>query len=162
MNKGLSSGIFDTFRLRWINFYPPFLGAGIRILRRESDQYTVKVQMKETFYNHNALGTHFGGSLYSMCDPFFVLILIHNLGSNYVVWDKSAEIDFIRPGRGTVTASFHIPPETIAEIRLQADAGLKVTPSFSADVTGEKGETVARVEKNLYVRRVKGDSSSSL
>jgi acyl-coenzyme A thioesterase PaaI-like protein len=72
-------------RLRWINFYPPFLGAGIRVLRRESDKYTIRVQMKETFDNHNALGTHFGGSLYAMCDPFFVLIMIRNLGTDYVV-----------------------------------------------------------------------------
>jgi len=148
-------GVFDTLRLRWINFYPPFLGAGIRVLHRESDKYTVRVQMKETFYNHNALGTHFGGSLYAMCDPFFVLIMIHNLGRDYVVWDKSAAIEFVRPGRGTVSALFHIPPETIEEIRLQADAGLKVTPVFNADIVDEKGEKVARIEKNLYVRRAR-------
>lgn len=153
MSGKVDTGVFDTLRLRWINFYPPFLGAGIRVLRRESDRYTVRVQMKETFYNHNALGTHFGGSLYAMCDPFFVLIMIHNLGRDYVVWDKSAAIEFLRPGRGTVSSTFHIPPETIEEIRRQADAGLKVTPVFNADIVDEKGETVARIEKNLYVRR---------
>lgn len=153
MSVRKDTGVFDTPRLKWINFYPPFLGAGIRVLRRKSDQYTVMVQMKETFYNHNALGTHFGGSLYAMCDPFFVLILIHNLGNGYVVWDKSAVIDFVTPGRGTVSATFHIPPDEIDEIRRKADAGMTLTPVFSADIIDEKGKTVARVEKKLYVRR---------
>ncbi len=153
MSGKKDAGVFDTLRLRWINFYPPFLGAGIRVLRPESDKYTIRVQMKETFYNHNALGTHFGGSLYAMCDPFFVLIMIRNLGTDYVVWDKSAAIEFIRPGRGTVSAAFHIPPATIEEIRLQADVGQKITPVFNAAIVDEKGEIVARIEKNLYIRR---------
>jgi acyl-coenzyme A thioesterase PaaI-like protein len=146
-------GIFNTYRWRLINLYAPFVGAGISILHNESNDCTVKVQLKETFYNHNAFGTHFGGSLYAMCDPFFVLIMAHNLGPQYVVWDQSAAIKFIKPGRGTVTATFHIPPEIIEEIRAQADAGAKVEPVFRADITDEKGEIVASVEKNLYIRK---------
>ena len=153
MSDKAKKGLFNTYRYRLINFYPPYLGAGISILHNESNDCTVKVQLKETFYNHNAFGTHFGGSLYAMCDPFFVLILVHNLGTQYVVWDKSAAIKFIKPGRGKVTVTFHIPPERINEIRVQADAGEKVEPTFRADITDEKGEIVAAVEKNLYVRR---------
>jgi hypothetical protein len=82
------------------------------------------------------------------------LIMAHNLGPQYVVWDKSATIKFIKPGRGTVTAIFHIPLEIIEEIRVQADAGAKVEPTFRADITDEKGEIIATVEKNLYVRKI--------
>jgi acyl-coenzyme A thioesterase PaaI-like protein len=153
MGDSKKNGIFHTHRWRLINFYPPFLGAGIRILHNESDDHTVRVRLKETFYNHNAFGTHFGGSLYAMCDPFFVLIMAHNLGPQYIVWDKSAAIKFVKPGRGRVTAAFHIPPERIDEIRAQADAGEKVEPTFRADITDENGEIVASVEKNLYVRK---------
>jgi acyl-coenzyme A thioesterase PaaI-like protein len=153
MDDSKKNGIFNTYRYRLINFYPPFLGAGIRILHNESDDYTVRVQLKETFYNHNAFGTHFGGSLYAMCDPFFVLIMAHNLGRQYTIWDKSAAIKFIKPGRGRVVATFHIPPETIDEIRARADAGAKVEPTFTADILDEKGEVVATVEKNLYIRK---------
>ena len=154
MSSNGKKGIFDTYRYRLINFYPPFLGAGIRILHNESDDHTVKVQLKETFYNHNAFGTHFGGSLYAMCDPFFVLIMAHNLGRHYIVWDKSAAIRFIKPGRGRVTAAFHIRPERIDEIRAQADAGVKVEPTFTVDIIDEKGEVVATVEKYLYIRKI--------
>ena len=106
-------------------------------------------------YNANAVGTHFGGSLYAMCDPWFMLILVRALGDDYIVWDKSAAIRFIRPGRGTVRATFHIPPETIDDIRARADAGEKLEPTFTVDVCDAQGQVVAQVEKLLYVRRKK-------
>lgn len=104
-------------------------------------------------WNANYVGTHFGGSLYAMCDPFFMLILIEQLGREYVVWDKAATIRFRRPGTGTVRATFHIPEERIAEIRAAAGRDGKVEPTFRVDVINEKGEVVADVEKLVYVRR---------
>ena len=106
--------------------------------------------------NRNIVGTHFGGSLYAMCDPWFMLILMRLLGRDYIVWDKAASIRFLRPGRGTVTATFHIPQERVEEIRLAADNGEKIEPIFSVDVLDEQGETVAHVEKLLYVRKKSG------
>ena len=145
---------WQRFRERLINFYPPFLGAGIR--SRRIDEYTTHVEMKLTALNRNILGTHFGGSLYAMCDPWFVLILLRVLGPDYIVWDKSASIQFLQPGRGKVTATFHIPLEHVNEIREQADSGKKTEPVFTVDVVDEKNKVVARVEKLLYVRRKKG------
>lgn len=54
------------------SIYPPFLGAGIRV-KISKDVKTVDVVMKLTFWNRNYVKTHFGGSLYAMCDPFFFL-----------------------------------------------------------------------------------------
>jgi len=139
--------------LKWINFYPPFLGAGIRVVYRAPDYRTMRVQMKLTRLNLNAVGTHFGGSLYAMCDPWFMLMLMHHLGDDYVVWDKKATIQFLRPGRGTVTATFEMPQDRVDEIRQRADAGEKIEPTFTAEVVDEQNEVVARVEKLLYVRK---------
>lgn len=142
-----------TRLLKWINWYPPFLGMNIRVVDYSPDLLTIRVQSKLGWRNLNAVGTHFGGTLYAMCDPFFMLILMHALGDEYIVWDKAAHIQFIRPGRGTVYATFHIPPERIAEIRAAADRGEKVEPTFTVEVVDEKNEIVARVEKLLYVRK---------
>lgn len=139
---------------RWINFYPPLLGAGIR--SREVDAHTIQVEMKLTWLNRNILGTHFGGSLYAMCDPWFVLILMRTLGENYLVWDKAAHIQFLQPGRGIVRATFHISPERVAEIRKQVEVDRKVEPTFVAEVLDGQGQVVAHVEKLLYVRRKPG------
>ena len=144
----------DPARLiKWINFYPPFLGMGIRVAQVAPDFRTIRVESELTWRNLNAVGTHFGGTLYAMCDPFFMLILMQALGEEYIVWDKAATIQFLRPGRGKVTATFHVPQETIDQLRARASAGEKIEPTFVVDVVDEKGEAVARVEKLLYVRK---------
>ena len=137
--------------LRLLAVWPPYLGAGIRV--RRPDDHTFVVRMKLRWWNRNYFGTHFGGSLYAMCDPFFALILAERLGPGYVVWDKAAAIRFVRPGRGTVTATFHLPPAEVAAIRGAADAAGKVEPELTVDVLDEAGAVVARVDKTLYVRR---------
>ncbi len=139
--------------LRLINYFPAFLGAGIRVRRLDIDSGVVEVEMGLHFWNRNYLGTQFGGSLYSMCDPFYVLILAERLGPRYVVWDKAASIRFRRPGRGRVHARFEISAEQIEEIRHQADAQPKVEPVLTTQILDEAGEVVAEVEKVLYVRK---------
>ena len=140
--------------LRMLSLWPPYAGAGIRV-RPSPDLRTFESRMKLRWWNRNYVNTHYGGSLYSMCDPFFMLILVQALGRGYVVWDKAATIRFRRPGKGTVRAAFHIPQERVDEIRAAADRGEKVEPVFTAEVLDEQGEVVAEVEKLLYVRLAK-------
>ena len=139
--------------MRLFNFYPPFLGAGIRVVSVSPDWSAIKVRLALNWLNRNLFGTQFGGSLYAMCDPFFVIILARHLGADYIVWDKAATIQFLRPGHGPVTATFHIPPETIDEIRALADRGEKLEPLFQVEVVDEAGQVIAQVEKRLYVRK---------
>ncbi|HVT61443.1 MAG TPA: DUF4442 domain-containing protein [Thermoanaerobaculia bacterium] len=142
--------------LIWLlNLFPPYLGAGIRVrfAPPADGGRAIEVRMRLRFWNRNYVGTHFGGSLYSMCDPFFMLILIEKLGRGYVVWDKWASIRFRRPGRGTVLARFAIPDAEIEEIRARADRGERVEPRFTVQVFDREGQVVAEVEKLLYVRR---------
>lgn len=144
---------------RRLNLYPPFLGAGIRVRRVSDDLRLIEVEMPLHFWNQNYVGTHFGGSLYSMCDPFFMLILMNQLGPDYVVWDKAATIRFKKPGKGTMKAVFHIPEERVAEICAQADANGKVEPMFTVQITDTEGNVVAEVEKLLYVRKKEASRS---
>jgi len=139
--------------LRWLlNFYPPYIGAGIRIQHISPDMRSVKVRMKLTRWNRNYVGTQFGGSLYSMVDPFYMLLLIEQLGREYIVWDKAASIDFIAPGKSTVYAEFHVDDALLDEIRQQTAGGKKYLPRVQVDIRDEAGELVARVDKTLYVR----------
>jgi acyl-coenzyme A thioesterase PaaI-like protein len=105
------------------------------------------------WWNKNLFGTQFGGSLYSMCDPHFVFILLKNLGPRYLVWSKSAEIEFLRPGRGRVTATFVVLPEKIAEIKEAADRGERVEPVLVVEIVADDGQLVARVTQTLWVRK---------
>jgi acyl-coenzyme A thioesterase PaaI-like protein len=145
---------------RRLGVYAPYLGAGVRVTHIADDFLTVHVEMPLRFYNRNYVGTHFGGSLYSMCDPFYMLMLINILGPEYIVWDKSAAIRFKRPGKGTVKAVFQIPAERVVEIKSAADANGKVQPQFQVLVTDEEGQIVAEIDKLLYVRRKMQDKKS--
>jgi acyl-coenzyme A thioesterase PaaI-like protein len=138
-----------------INLYPPFLGAGIRVKHIAPDYREVIVSMKLRWYNRNYVGTHFGGSLAAMTDPFYMLMLIHILGKEYTVWDKTSIIDFIAPGRGTVTAHFTLTDEQIAEIKNKTASGDPYYPEFHVDIVNKSGEIVSAVKKKLYVRKNK-------
>ncbi len=136
-----------------LRVYPPYLGAGVRVRSVARDLSRVEVEMRLLPWNQNFLGTQFGGSLYSMCDPFFALMLMMRLGPDYTVWDKAARIEFRRPGRGTVRAVFELPDARLREIRDEVDRAGRHAPVFEVAVVDEGGETVARVEKVLSVRR---------
>ena len=137
---------------RGMGWWPPFLGAGIRVRSFSEDFRDVVVELRLGRLNRNYVGTHFGGSLYAMCDPFYMIMLLHNLGSDYLVWDKSGAIEYVAPGRGTVSARFSLSEARIAEIRAQAAGGDRVLPEFAVDVTDEAGAVVAKVRKTIYVR----------
>jgi hypothetical protein len=136
-----------------MNLWAPFLGAGIRIKRFDPDWRAVDVEMKLRWWNSNFVGTHYGGSLYSLADPFFMIMLIENLGKDYIVWDKAASIRFKKPGRGTVFASFRLSEEQISEIRQAADAQGKIERNFTVQVTDDSGNVIAEIEKLLHIRK---------
>jgi hypothetical protein len=137
----MKSSIGNTMNLRILKFgmslWPPFLGAGIRVKHIAADYKEVVVSMK----------------LAAMTDPFYMLMLIHILGNEYTVWDKTSTIDFIAPGRGTVTARFRLNDDQIAEIKNETAEGKAYFPALSVDIVNESGEVVAHVKKKLYVRK---------
>ena len=135
-----------------MNIWPPFLGSGIRVRRLESGWKEIDVEMKLRWWNANYVGTHYGGSLYSMTDPFFMLMLIENLGKDYIVWDKSASIRFKKPGSGTVFASFRLSEEQVHEIKQALNTQEKIERTFTVEIKDESGGVIAEVDKLLHVR----------
>ena len=137
---------------RWVNLWPPFLGAGIRFLHIAPDMRTVDVEMKLSWWNANYVGTQFGGSLFAMTDAFYMLMLMANLGPDYIVWDKAASIRYRKPGRGTVRAEFRLSGEQIGDIREKLKTLPKYEPVFTVAVKDRDGVVIAEVEKLLHVR----------
>lgn len=136
-----------------LNLYPPFLGAGVKIVSISDDWKNTTVTMPLRWYNRNAVGTQFGGSLYSMVDPHLMLMMMGILGENYLVWDKSATIEFLRPGKGRVTSHLEISDLKLEQIQSELGGKKKVTPSFEVAVMDGSGKKVAQVMKQLYIRR---------
>ncbi|MBA6223528.1 DUF4442 domain-containing protein [Colwellia sp. MB02u-18] len=138
-----------------LNIWPPFLFTGIRVVDVSEDFRQAKVRLKLNMFNQNAVGVHFGGSLYAMTDPFCMLLVMARLGKDYIVWDKSADIDYIKPGKGTVTAEFVITDALIADILTHTAQGEKYLPEIPVYVKDAQGEIVAKLNRKLYIRRKK-------
>jgi len=135
------------------NLWPPFRGAGIKVTHIAEDFSRLRVELRMKMLNRNYVGTHFGGSLFSMTDPFHMIMMMQRLGPGYVVWDKAGSIRFRKPGKGLVTADFHLPDEEVARVRdLVAEQG-KLEPVYKVEVKNTAGEVVAEIEKTLSVRK---------
>jgi hypothetical protein len=143
----------QKFLEKMINFYGPFVGAGVKMTNMTADFRNCDVEMDLTFYNRNYMGTQFGGSLYSMTDPWYMLMLIKNLGPEYIVWDKAATIQFKKPGRGKVFAKFRLTQEVIDEIKVQVEANVKMDKTFKVEIRDEDDKLIAEVDKVIYIRK---------
>jgi acyl-coenzyme A thioesterase PaaI-like protein len=138
---------------RILNLWPPFLCNGIRVAEIASDWRSARVELRSRPWNRNYVGVHFGGNLFSMTDPFWMLLAMHALGGEYIVWDQAGAIEFLKPGRGTVHATFRLDDAVLAQLREATATGAKHLRWFETDVVDASGEVVARVRKQLYVRR---------
>lgn len=143
----------QLFLEKIINFYGPFLGAGVKLQKMTKDFRQATVSMNLTFYNKNYMGTQFGGSLYSMVDPWYMLMLIKNLGSDYIVWDKAATINFRKPGKGRVMAEFNLTQAHLDEIRATLMTQNKMDYIFKVEIKDDQGKLIADVDKVLYIRK---------
>jgi acyl-coenzyme A thioesterase PaaI-like protein len=141
-------------RLRWLlKFWLPFLFTGIRLEALSDDWRHARVRLKLRWYNRNYVGTQFGGALFMMADPFWMIMVMESLGRDYIVWDKAGAINFIAPGREDVFAEFVLDDAVLDELRAATAAGEKYLRWFEVDIRTAGGELVAKFRKQLHVRR---------
>lgn len=146
-------GLSRQQKIKLMNFYPPYIGAGIRIKHISQDFRRAEIQMKLRWWNKNLVGTHFGGSLMSMSDPFYMLLLMQSLGREYIVWDKASSINFRRPGTGTVTCVFEINETLLNQIRDEVAVLGKKDYVLPLKIVNEAGKTICDLQKTIYVRK---------
>ncbi|MCC5863681.1 MAG: DUF4442 domain-containing protein [Wenzhouxiangella sp.] len=141
-------------RLRLLmNIWPPYLAAGIRVRELSDDYRRARVDLRRGWLNRNYVGVHFGGSLFAMTDPFYMLMYMKNLGSDYVVWDRAGRIEFLKPGRETVSAKFQLSDRDLERARIETRDGRPWLVDHDVEIRGRSGLLVARVERTVYVRR---------
>jgi acyl-coenzyme A thioesterase PaaI-like protein len=135
------------------NLFPAYLGTGARVTYIAADWREVRVELPLSLRTRNYVGTIFGGSMYGAVDPFFMIMLIQNLGPDYVVWDKAASIRFLKPGRRTLSARFDLDEAELAGIRRALERERSVDRTYTVRLVDPDGIACAEVEKVLYVRR---------
>jgi acyl-coenzyme A thioesterase PaaI-like protein len=98
---------FKSRRFRWFwNFFPAYRGTGGRVTYIADDFHEIRVKLPLSWRTRNYVGTIYGGSIYASIDPIYMLMLMHILGSEYIVWDKAAKIRFKKPGKETLYVDF--------------------------------------------------------
>lgn len=147
----------ESFRARlrrWgFNWFPAYRGTGARITYLADDFSEIRIELPLSWRSRNYVGTIYGGSMYGAVDPLYMVMLIHLLGKDYLVWDKSASIRFLKPGRTTLTARCVIPPEEVAAIRAALETERSIDRTYEVELVDAQGVPHARIEKVLYVRK---------
>lgn len=147
-----------TRAFRWaFNFWPCYRGTGARVTHIAADWRETRIRLPLSLRTRNYVGTIFGGSLYAAVDPFYMLMLIHNLGRDYIVWDKAASIRFRRPGRSTLTATFRLEEAELQEIRDLLQDLPKVDRTYTVELVDKDGVVHAVVEKVIHIARKERD-----
>lgn len=143
-----------AFYFKWMmRLFPSYLGPGIKVTKVSKDYRHLEVELKLNLRSRNIYGTHFGGNLYSMVDPFYVLMFLNNLNKEYIIWDKEAKIKFLNPGKSKVKAVFNLTENDIENVKLNTKNGEKYTPIYKIEINDEDGNIVAIIEKTLYFKK---------
>jgi acyl-coenzyme A thioesterase PaaI-like protein len=152
----MGDGMPESFRtrlMRWgCNFFPAYRGSGAWVTYIAADWREVQIRVPLSWQTRNYVGTIFGGSMYAAVDPFYMLMLINNLGPDYLVWDKSACIRFKKPGVSTLRARFVLEQAELDAIRVALESALTVDRVYHIDLTDESGEVRAWVDKTVNIR----------
>ena len=141
--------------LRWVfNLWPTFRFAGVRVRAIATDFTAATVELRLGLLNRNYVGTAFGGTLYAMTDPFYMLMMMRQLGAGYVVWDRAGAVRYLKPGKGVITANFVLPAEEVARVRGLLGASGKLDQTYTVDLRDAASQLIAQVEKTLYIRKL--------
>jgi len=145
---------FQTRLARWgFNFYPCYRGSGAWVTFIASDWREIHVKLPLSWRTRNVVGTIFGGSIYAAVDPFYMIMLMRNLGPKYVVWDKAASIRFKQPGQSTLYACFLLDEVELQDIQVELARQPSIDRVYSVDLKDAEGNLRATVEKTIYVAR---------
>ncbi len=134
------------------NVAPMYRRSSARVVFVSDDLMCVKIKLPLNYRNMNYVGSIFGGSLFASVDPIPMVQLINILDSEYVVWDKSAEIRFKAPARETLYAEFAYTQTEIDEIKRQVAENDETEIVKSTVLTNEDGSKIfCQVDKTIYI-----------
>lgn len=145
---------FKSYFLRFWNFWPPFLFTGIKIIEKSPDYRHMKVKLKLRFWTSNYLGTQYGGSMFSMTDAFYMIMLIKNLGKGYSIWDKAASIRFLKPGKTDLFVEYNLSEKDLQSIKNELESNSRINWTRKIEIKDRNDEIVAEVERVISIKKL--------
>ena len=141
----------STIYKYFFNISPLYIRTTGNIKYVSDDVHKIIVEIPLTYNNRNYSGTMFGGSILSATDPIYMLQLIHILGTNYIVWDKSAYVDYIRPINKKAIAVFEFQKEEIEKIKEMVKNDKEIVIKKQMNITNSEGQIFCYLEKKIYI-----------
>lgn len=133
-----------------MNAFAPFVGAGIRVQTMDLDNGLCVIVMPLTRLNRYFDDKQFTGSLMMMTEPFIKVILVHRLGKDYTIKDKSAHIEFFAQAGSAVTARIRVDTSEILEIIELTKTG-ELIREYDIDIVDGHQKVVATITKAVVI-----------
>ncbi|RKF03038.1 acyl-coenzyme A thioesterase PaaI-like protein [Tenacibaculum lutimaris] len=153
LNKFLSKFFKKSTIFKYgFNLSPMYKRSTGKIIYVSDDLLNVKVKIPVSYKNKNYVGSIFGGSLFSATDPIYMIQLINILGNDYVVWDKSSSIKFIKPVYEDGFIDFIFSTDEIEEIKKRVEVEKKIDLIKELEIVSKDKSTVfTKIDKTIYI-----------
>jgi hypothetical protein len=147
----------ESFKSRLIRFlfnlFPCYRRTGVRITYIAPDVSVIKIKLPLNWKTRGYNGTIFGGSMYAAIDPVYMTMISWRLGRDFIAWDKNATIEFRKPGRTTLYATFRISPEQLEAIRTELESVDRTERVLDVALVDDQEVVHAAFTKTVQIRR---------
>jgi len=114
----------------------------------------VRLHMPFTPNTQNHLGTAYAGGIFSLAELAGGVLLVSSFDpAQHLMLARRLEIEYLHPGRGTLSCAPRLPDDLVAETRATIAQQGKADLSLSIEVMDADGEVVAHVQATYYLRR---------
>ena len=144
--------------LKWaMRLYPPLFFQRIWVQKFHPGFTGVDVKINKSFFNKNYNDSIFGGTIFAGADPFYALLfdqVMQRRGFKVRVWLKSAQIQYLKPGKTNLYFKINITEQDIAEAEETLNTVGKFVKSFPIEMYNKEGELCVSLVNEVYVRNL--------
>jgi len=133
------------------NLSPMYRRTTARVVEISDDLKEVTIKVPLSYKNKNYVGAIFGGSMFAATDPIYMIQLMQILGEDYVVWDKSATINYKRPAKQNIYCDFKFTDQEIETIKKRVQNEHEITIEKVTFLKNTENTVFAEVIKILYI-----------
>lgn len=140
-----------------MRIYPPMLFQRIWVKKIHKGFTGVDVKINRSFFTTNLGNSIFGGTIFSATDPFYALLfgqLMQRKGFKITVWLKSAEIQYLKPGRSDLNYTIVVDDGMIADAENALRIDGKFVRTYPIDIFDTSGELCATALNEVYIRNL--------
>ena len=135
------------------NLFPCYRRTGVQITFVAPDVSEIRIRLPLNWKTRGYNGTIFGGSMYGAIDPVYMTMISWRLGRDYLAWDKGATIDFRKPGRRTLYATFRVSPAELEAIKSDLERVEKTERVFEVVLVDDQSTVHAAFTKTVQIRK---------